>query len=183
MRNEMESAAFRHSGRTPSRGRSPFWSKSGGGRLHELNKTVIRKSKRLGRGVGSGKGGTSGRGTKGQKSRSGYNLPRRFEGGQTPLIARLPKTAGFKSRKAKPQILSIQKIEKVYKDGETVSFKTLLEKGLISDTLTGVKILGPGKLAKKLKFQDVKLTKKLLADAKGLKKSQKIEKEPTTVSS
>jgi len=53
--------------------------------------------KRVGRGVGTGKGKTSGRGTKGQKSRTGYKIPRLFEGGQTSIIARLPKAKGFSS--------------------------------------------------------------------------------------
>lgn len=57
-----------------------------------------KKSKRVGRGIGSGKGKTAGRGTKGQKSRTGYKIPRRFEGGQNSLISRLPKKKGFKRR-------------------------------------------------------------------------------------
>lgn len=71
--------------------------------LSELPKTETRKAKRVGRGVGSGKGKTAGRGTKGQKSRSGYNIPLRFEGGQTPLVQRLPKKKGFKSLRQKRQ--------------------------------------------------------------------------------
>jgi large subunit ribosomal protein L15 len=147
-----------------------------------LNKLVSLKNKkpnkRLGRGTGSGKGSTAGRGTKGQKSRSGYNIPRRFEGGQTSLIARLPKAKGFTSRSAKPAILNIALIEKHFKAGETISFKTLLTKKLVVDTSRGVKILGPGKLTKNLKFRDVKLTKKLLEDLKNLqsKKPTKLAK-------
>lgn len=137
-------------------------------RLHNLVKISANKSKRVGRGLSSGKGKTAGRGTKGQKSRSGYNLPRRFEGGQTPLIQRLPKTRGFKSRQVKPLVISVAKIEQKYREGEEVNFKTLKEKSLIDDAKSGVKIVGPGQLTKKLKFKDVKLTPNLLKDLKKL---------------
>ncbi|MDO8686711.1 MAG: 50S ribosomal protein L15 [Candidatus Berkelbacteria bacterium] len=142
-----------------------------------LNKMVsvknIKPAKRLGRGIASGKGHTAGRGTKGQKSRSGYNIPRRFEGGQTSLIARLPKAKGFTSRSTKNAVINIGVIEKHYNDGETVSFKTLKANGLVSDTSAGVKVLGPGKLTKNLKFIDVKLTKKLMEDITKLKEKPK----------
>lgn len=120
------------------------------------------KKKRLGRGLGSGKGKTAGRGTKGQKSRSGYNIPRRFEGGQTPLVQRLPKMKGFKSSKIRPLVLDMAKIEKVFKEGELVNLKTLQEKGLIKDSKKPVKILG--KISKKFKFQKVILSQKILAE-------------------
>lgn len=137
--------------------------------LHQLKSIKnIKSAKRLGRGLGSGKGKTAGRGSKGQKSRSGYNLPRSFEGGQTPLIQRLPKARGFKSRNAKPAIVHIIDIEKHFSDGDIVNFKTLISKGLIKDVSNGVKVIGPGKLNKSLRFADVKLTKKLLEDLKNL---------------
>lgn len=123
----------------------------------------IKSGKRLGRGLGSGKGKTAGRGTKGQKSRSGHNIPRRFEGGQTPLIQRLPKVRGFKSRNVKPQVINIAVLDNAFKDGDKINLKTLLEKGLISDTKKPVKILG-AKLTKKFKFSQVILNKKLLAE-------------------
>lgn len=122
----------------------------------------FKKAKRVGRGLGSGKGKTAGRGTKGQKSRSGYNLPRRFEGGQTSLIQRISKIRGFKSHRPKTLAISIAQIEKKYADGETVNLKTLLAKGLISDTKRPIKILGT-KFTKKLKFREIKLNQKLLA--------------------
>lgn len=149
----------------------------------------IKSKKRLGRGISSGKGRTSGRGTKGQKSRSGHNIPRRFEGGQTSLIARLPKAKGFKARNSKPTIVHILDIEKIFNDGDKINFKSLLEKKLISkkDIKNGVKVLGPGKLTKKLRFSDVKLTKKLVEDLKKLKmppskpsKSSKTSSSPKT---
>jgi len=139
--------------------------------LHKLVSIKnIKPAKRLGRGTASGKGKTAGRGTKGQKSRAGYNLPRRFEGGQTPLIQRLPKVRGFKSRAVKPQVVNVERIEKVFSSGEVINLKTLLEKGLISDTKKPVKILG-NKLTKNLKFSQVILSKKLLALDTKIKKA------------
>lgn len=149
--------------------------------LHQLPKINKDKKSRVGRGISAGQGKTAGRGTKGQKSRSGYNIPRRFEGGQTPLIARLAKAKGFTSRTTKPAVLNIARIEKHFNDGDEVSFKTLKEKSIISNTSNGIKILGPGKLTKNLKFRDVKLTKKLLEDLKHLKEkpAKKVTKKPT----
>ncbi|MCL5407693.1 MAG: 50S ribosomal protein L15 [Patescibacteria group bacterium] len=130
--------------------------------LNKLPKTILNKSKRVGRGLASGKGKTAGRGTKGQKSRSGFNIPRTFEGGQTPLVQRISKIKGFKSHQIKPQVLSIALIEKKFKDGDEVNLKTLIEKKLIVKKMS-VKILG-SKLTKKLKFRQVILNKKLLAE-------------------
>jgi len=130
--------------------------------LSNLTKTTTKSAKRLGRGLSSGKGKTAGRGTKGQKSRSGYNIPRRFEGGQTSLIARLPKARGFNSRYDKPQTLRIERVEAKYNNGETVNLKSLQEKGLIKSADITVKLVG-AKLTKELKFSQVKLNQKLLA--------------------
>ena len=134
-----------------------------------------KKNKRLGRGLGSGKGESSGRGTKGQKSRSGHNIPRRFEGGQTPLIQRLPKAKGFHSIRVKPVILHIANIEKMFNDGDIVSIKTLLEKKMINPRDKHIKIIGPGKLTKALKFRDVTMTQRLLADLKSKQAEPKTE--------
>lgn len=143
-------------------------------KLHNLVKIKnIKPAKRLGRGLSSGKGQTSGRGTKGQKSRSGYNIPRRFEGGQTPLIARIAKAKGFHSIHTKPAIVHILDIEKHFSDNEVVNFKTLTEKKLVNDVSAGVKILGPGHLGKKLRFYDVKLSKKLLSEMRTDNKTDK----------
>lgn len=130
-----------------------------------------KPSKRLGRGLSSGKGRTSGRGTKGQKSRSGHNIPRSFEGGQTPLIQRLAKKRGFHGHQAARPVLSIEKIEKNFNDGDVVNLKTLYAKGLIADPKIRIKILGPGKLTKKIKFSGVVLNKSLLAQYKTMDKT------------
>lgn len=131
--------------------------------LNSLSKINRRKSKRLGRGLSSGKGKTAGRGTKGQKSRSGFNIPRSFEGGQTPLIQKLSKVRGFKSRNPKPQVIDIKVIESKFKDGDIIDYKTLITKGLIKDKKEPIKILG-SKLTKKLKFREVILNKRLLTE-------------------
>ena len=135
-------------------------------KIHELKGIVNKKSKRVGRGVGSGKGKTSGRGTKGQKARSGYNLPRRHEGGQSSIIQRAPKIHGFRSKAIKPAVVNLEILEKRYKEGEIVSLKTLIEKNIIDDSAKSVKILGTGKLNKKLKFRKCifsKVAKKSIA--------------------
>lgn len=125
--------------------------------LHELKPTVRNKAAtRVGRGISAGQGKTSGRGTKGQKSRSGYNLPRKFEGGQTPLILRLPKVRGFKHHRVPTQIVDRSLINKHFTDGEVVSPTTLTEKGLIKSASLPVKILGAETVTVNVTFEDVK---------------------------
>lgn len=129
-------------------------------KLNQLKATIShRKSKRLGRGTSSGKGRTATRGNKGQKSRSGYNIPRRFEGGQMTLIQRLAKKGGFKSQQLKPVVINLDQLEKKFKQGEVVSPGTLNQKGLIDSKKEKVKILGRGKLTKKLKFHGCLISK------------------------
>ena len=118
------------------------------------------KKSRVGRGIAAGSGKTAGRGTKGQKSRSGYNLPRRFEGGQTSLIQRLPKIRGFKSHATKPHAISIVRIEELFKDNDIISIETLIEKRLINKSPNGgVKIIGnPSNNDLKYVFEGVTLS-------------------------
>lgn len=123
-------------------------------KLQELSKNKLKKSKRLGRGPGSGRGKTAGRGTKGQKARAGHNIPRRFEGGQSPLIMRQPKKVGFRSFNEKPVSINLVLVEKYFSDGEIVSPKTLFERGLIESKKLSVKILGMGKITKNVKFRN-----------------------------
>jgi len=145
---------------------------------HELKKTSIFKQKsRIGRGISAGGGKTAGRGTKGQKSRSGYNLPRKFEGGQTPLIMRSHKLLGFKSHKPKSQLISLSSINKNFKDGEMVSKKTLIEKGLITGH-NEAKILNNGKLEVSVYLDGLKVSKE--AAKKFLPKEEKSSKKVTT---
>lgn len=123
--------------------------------LHNLTKIKTQTKKRIGRGSGSGSGTTAGRGTKGQKSRSGVSIPARFQGGSLPLWQRLPKNNGIKSRSLKPVIINLLTLEKHYSDNEEVSLESLEKKGLIISKEVdkkGIKILGFGQLSKKLKF-------------------------------
>jgi large subunit ribosomal protein L15 len=115
--------------------------------------------KRVGRGLGSGKGRYSGRGIKGQKSRSGSHKMRPgFEGGQMPLYMRVGKQRGATSKDAMPigpfrtftQPVNLRDLERVFADGDTVDVEALVEKGLLKNTKADVKILGQGELKKKL---------------------------------
>jgi len=109
-----------------------------------------RKRKRVGRGPGSGKGKTSGRGHKGQKSRSGYSHVSGYEGGQMPLHRRLPKR-GFHHRDRFPcAIVNVDTLQAAFEDGATVTLQALVAKGLADLRKGGVKILGRGKISKKL---------------------------------
>lgn len=122
-----------------------------------------RKSiKRVGRGVSAGGGKTAGRGTKGQNSRAGHNIPNRHEGGQTPLSMRLPKLPGFKKTTKKPTILTLDIISLNYKDGETISVETLERKGLIKKGQR-VKILNSGKLSVKVKLENIPASKSVIS--------------------
>ncbi len=122
--------------------------------LSDLKPAEGAKSKRwrVGRGQGSGNGETSGRGQNGQKSRSGGGVRLGFEGGQMPLFRRLPKR-GFTNRNTKEIVaLNVDRLN-VFEDGETVTIASLVERGVISNPRDGVKILGNGKLEKKLNVQ------------------------------
>ena len=124
-----------------------------------LNNLSDRKSKsnrkRVGRGAGSGIGKTSGRGHKGQKSRSGGNIRPGFEGGQMPLQMRVPKF-GFSSRVSRvTQELNVKLLEKV----KDVSIQNLKKLGLIKKNIKKVKIFGEGNLLKKPSDENIKCSK------------------------
>jgi large subunit ribosomal protein L15 len=128
--------------------------------LHSLTPAQPRQDrKRVGRGLGSGKGRYSGRGIKGQKSRAGsHKLPAGFEGGQMPIDMRLPKLRGNTSADAMPigpfrtysQPINLRDLEARFDAGSEVSPEALVEKGLLKNTRVDVKILGSGELSKKL---------------------------------
>ncbi len=117
------------------------------------------ESKRLGRGIGSGKGKTSGKGHKGQWARSGGGVRPGFEGGQMPLIRRIPKR-GFTNIFAKEySIVNVKDLER-FEDGTVVNAELLLEVGVLSKIENyGLKVLGDGTLTKKLTVQAKKFTK------------------------
>ena len=133
--------------------------------MEELNLSNLRPAqprkarKRIGRGLGSGKGRYSGRGLKGQKSRAGSHRMRAgFEGGQMPLYMRLGKGRGSTSKDAMPigphrtytQGVNVRELERVFEAGAAVTPEALKEKGLIRSLKIDVKILGDGELTKKL---------------------------------
>jgi large subunit ribosomal protein L15 len=128
--------------------------------LSNLKPAQARKDrKRIGRGLGSGKGRYSGRGIKGQKSRSGsHKMAAGFEGGQTPLDMRLPKLRGNTSADAMPvgpfrtysQPVNLRDLEARFEAGADVTLEALKEAGLVDSLLVDVKVLGDGELTKKL---------------------------------
>jgi large subunit ribosomal protein L15 len=112
--------------------------------------SVNKKRKRVGRGNGSGHGTTSGRGTKGQLSRSGGKVRLGFEGGQMPLQRRIPHLRGFKNtRKKEFNILNVGDFDK-FKSGDVIDYEYLQKKGLIMRKNCPLKILGNGEIKKKL---------------------------------
>ena len=139
----------------------------------ELNSLVkINKKKiRVGRGIGSGKGKTSARGHKGQKSRSGVAI-KSFEGGQMPLYRRLPKR-GFKSfKKEKLAILNLSNIQKIFEKAgnslkSVLDLKTLKDRNIVDKKIVQLKILGTG---------DLKKGVEITANFASKKASEKIEK-------
>lgn len=124
-------------------------------KIHELSPAEgsVKPNYRKGRGPGSGNGKTAGKGHKGQNARSGGGVRIGFEGGQLPLYRRIPKR-GFSNFRFKTNyaIINVSKLEK-FNDGDTVNIEVLIDKGIIKDELDGLKILGDGKITKKLTVQ------------------------------
>ena len=119
--------------------------------LHELSPAAgsTHIGKRKGRGAGTGNGKTAGRGHKGQKARSGGGVRVGFEGGQMPLARRVPKR-GCNNIFAKPlEIINLSALN-AFNDGDTVTAQVLLDKGILSKCPYGYKVLGNGKITKKL---------------------------------
>jgi len=120
-------------------------------KLHELSPAFgsTKEAKRIGRGHGSGNGKTAGKGHKGQKARAGRGIRAGFEGGQMPLQRRVPKR-GFNNIFAEAwTAINVSALE-VFEDGATVNAAALVEKGIIKKADCPVKVLGNGKLTKKL---------------------------------
>jgi len=128
-------------------------------KLFELTPSVgsTKDSKRKGRGHGSGNGKTAGRGHKGQNARSGGGVRVGFEGGQMPIYRRLPKrgfTNIFAKQYAEVKLSDLNKFD----DGAVVDAEALLEAGIISKTLDGVKVLATGEITKKITVKASKFT-------------------------
>ncbi len=116
--------------------------------LYEMPK-IVKNRKRIGRGNASGWGRTSGKGEKGQKARSGGSKPQYFEGGQTPLIRRLPKR-GFKNIfRVEYDVVNVGLLNSLCSDGDRVDLKFLMDKNVVKGSKP-VKILGDGELNKKV---------------------------------
>ncbi|MBR4540133.1 MAG: 50S ribosomal protein L15 [Clostridia bacterium] len=128
-------------------------------KLHELQPAIgsTTAPKRLGRGVGSQLGKTSGKGHKGAKARSGGGKRPGFEGGQMPLTRRIPKR-GFTNIFAKEYATVNVSALNVFEDGTVITNEALVEAGLIKKVLDGVKVLGGGELTKKLTVSVDKVT-------------------------
>ena len=125
--------------------------------LNSLRYKVKLKKMRVGRGIGSGKGKTSGRGHKGQKSRRGVSI-KSFEGGQMPLYRRLPKRGFISFKKEKIALINLDKLQKLY-DSKKISNNTIIniselkKINLLKKNDTKIKVLGNGDLKNKLKLE------------------------------
>ncbi|MGI6636154.1 MAG: 50S ribosomal protein L15 [Christensenellales bacterium] len=128
-------------------------------KLHELKPAPgsTTAPKRLGRGVGSGLGKTSGKGHKGAKARSGGGKAPGFEGGQMPLTRRVPKSGFVNIFRKEYATVNLSALE-CFEDGAVVTIDTLKELGLVKQVKDGVKILGGGDITRKLTVQVTKFT-------------------------
>ncbi|MDY0178131.1 MAG: 50S ribosomal protein L15 [Bacilli bacterium] len=120
-------------------------------KLHEMsaNEGSRNKNFRVGRGIGSGNGKTSGRGHKGQNSRSGGGVRLGFEGGQLPLYRRIPKFGFRNINRLEFAIVNVSSLNR-FDDGTEVTPALLIESGLVNKEYDGIKILGNGEITKKL---------------------------------
>ncbi|MBI5928471.1 MAG: 50S ribosomal protein L15 [Chloroflexi bacterium] len=131
-------------------------------KLHDLKPAPgsTKKKTRVGRGIAAGKGKTAGRGTKGQGARSGGVKGPYFEGGQLPLVRRLPFKRGFTNVfRIEYQEVNVGVLEEVFNAGEVVTPVALAEKGIVRDGEKPVVILGDGELSKKLTVQTHRISK------------------------
>ncbi len=140
-------------------------------KLSEMTYTegARRPKNRVGRGQGSGNGKTSGRGQKGQNSRSGGGVAIGFEGGQTPFFKRMPKRGFTNFNRKEYAVVNVKDLNR-FDDGAEVDYAALKEMGLVKKHLDGVKILGQGELEKKLTVKANKFSKsaeKAIVDAGG----------------
>ncbi len=130
-------------------------------KLHELQRSPGSRHsiKRVGRGSGSGWGTTAGRGTKGQKSRSGGNVRRGFEGGQMPLFRRIPKRGFTNIHRKRFAVINLKMIEDRFESGAVITPEVLKERNLLKKLYDGVKILGEGELTKSVTIKANRFSK------------------------
>ncbi len=134
-------------------------------KINELQANKTKNSRRVGRGIAAGRGKTAGRGTKGQKSRAGSSKKPGFEGGQNPLMQRLPKLPGFRSFRTPAEIVYTGQLDAV---APKVNTQTLAEAGLISSAHVNVKLVVKGDVTKKV---TVELQKASVAAVEAVEKA------------
>ncbi|MRI86116.1 50S ribosomal protein L15 [Aerococcaceae bacterium WS4759] len=129
-------------------------------KLHTLKPAEGSRQERnrVGRGQGSGNGKTAGRGSKGQKQRSGGGVRLGFEGGQTPLFRRIPKRGFNNINRKEYAVVNLETLNR-FEDDTTVTPALLVESGIVKKELSGIKILGEGQLERKLTVQAAKFSK------------------------
>ena len=121
----------------------------------------LKSKKRVGRGDSSGHGNTAGRGTKGQRSRSGVKIGAYFEGGQMPLSRRVPKRGFRNVFRKRYAIINVEQLNR-FNDGETITPERLIEDGLIKKIMNGLKILSKGEMNKKIIVKAHKFSKEAI---------------------
>ena len=117
-------------------------------KFNDLQVDSNRKTKRVGRGIAAGQGKTAGRGTKGQMARTGSSRRPGFEGGQNPLMQRLPKLPGFKSRATRAEVVYTSQLDQFA--GKVVDAEALAKAGLITNAFVRVKVITNGDVTKKV---------------------------------
>ena len=120
-------------------------------KYNELNATANKNRKRVGRGISSGKGKTAGRGTKGQRSRTGKKLGATFAGGQISLVQGIPKLRGFKSKRVPAQVVYSDSLNDV--KGAKIDNAALFEAGLITTPFHAVKVIARGEMTSGVKLE------------------------------
>ena len=123
----------------------------------KYNPGARHATKRLGRGPGSGQGKTAGKGHKGQSARSGGGVAIGFEGGQTPIFKTFPKRGFTNINRLEYAIVNLSDLNR-FEDGTTVNFELLNQAGILKKKLNGLKVLGNGKLEKKVNVQCNKIS-------------------------
>ncbi|MBR3265735.1 MAG: 50S ribosomal protein L15 [Erysipelotrichaceae bacterium] len=128
--------------------------------LHEMkyNEGARHTTKRLGRGQGSGHGKTAGKGHKGQNARSGGGVAIGFEGGQTPFFKSMPKRGFTNFNRVEYAVVNLSDLNR-FEDGTTVTPELLKQAGIVKKQLDGIKVLGNGKLEKKVNVTCNKISK------------------------
>ncbi len=120
-------------------------------KIADLNLKAKKNRQRVGRGIAAGGGKTAGRGTKGQKARTGKKLRPNFEGGQTPFLQKAPKNKGFKSKRLRPQVVFTDQLAALAV--KKINNAALFENGLILNPYRSVRIVQRGQLASKIEVE------------------------------